>query len=208
MTAGRKTLTENKDWGTPSKYIKAVREVFGGKIDLDPCSNEHSLVNATVEFMLPEHDGLKEIWDFPTIYVNPPYGKDKERNTTIKNWLAKCAEAHRKFGSEVLALVPVATNTNHWKKFVFGKAAAICFLYDTRLKFLEYGQDGGKGAPMSCAMIYWGKKYQKFYDVFIHYGAVVDITYLRGEVIGPERASLQGSFIPVFEEAHSENGKE
>ncbi len=61
---------------------------------------------------------------------------------------------------------------------------------------------------MSCAMIYWGKHYQRFYDVFIHYGAVVDITHLKGEIVGPERASLQGSFIPVFEELDSENGKE
>lgn len=61
---------------------------------------------------------------------------------------------------------------------------------------------------MSCAMIYWGKKHQKFYDVFIRYGAVVDVTHLRGEIIGPERTSLQESFIPVFEASDSENGKE
>ena len=52
--------------------------------------------------------------------------------------------------------MPVATNTGHWKKHVFTNATGICFLYDTRLKFLVNGEDGGKGAPMSCAMIYWG----------------------------------------------------
>jgi hypothetical protein len=30
------------------------------------------------------------------------------------------------------------------------------------LKALENGKDVGKGAPMACAMIYWGNDYEKF----------------------------------------------
>jgi hypothetical protein len=90
--------------------------------------------------------------------------------------------------------VPVATNTGHWKQSVFGKADAICFLYDTRLKFLENGKDTGKGAPMACAMIYWGKDYQQFYDIFISHGAVIDISNLKGVKIGPNRKALKLSF--------------
>jgi hypothetical protein len=190
MSAGRSINTLSQSWGTPSKYVDAVKKVFGGHIDLDPCSNEYSVVEAGTEYSLPEIDGLEASWNFPTIFVNPPYGIDKERGTTIKNWLAKCAYAHDKYDSEVLALVPIAANTAHWKRFVFTKAKAICFLYDTRLKFLENGQDTGKGAPMACAMIYWGNQYQKFYDVFIEHGAVVDISPLIGEAIGTDRKKL------------------
>ena len=184
MTAGRKIRSQNQDWGTPQKYADAVREVFGGIIHLDPCSNECSLVHALVEYCLPYHNGFSESWDFPTIYVNPPYGIDYEHRTTIKDWLRKCEEASRIFGSEVLALVPVATNTGHWKKYVYGKATGICFLYDTRLRFLVNGQDSGKGAPMSCAMIYWGRCFNKFSDVFMPFGAVVNIENLKGVTIG------------------------
>jgi hypothetical protein len=119
--------------------------------------------------------------------MNPPYGADRKRGTTIKNWLLKCALTHEKYDSEILALVPVATNTGHWKQSVFGQARAICFLYDTRLKFLENGLDVGKGAPMSCAMIYWGKNYDKFFEIFIEFGAVVDIQQLKKEKIGDKR---------------------
>jgi hypothetical protein len=105
--------------------------------------------------------------------------------------LAKCAHANTEFGSEVLALIPIAANTSHWKRFVFTKARAICFLYDTRLKFLENGQDVGKGAPMACAMIYWGDNYYKFYETFIEYGAVVDISNLIDEKIGLDRKKLE-----------------
>ena len=190
MTAGRAVNTLSQDWCTPKKYVDAVKEVFGGKIDLDPCSNTHSIVNANIEYMLPKNDGLRDSWDSPTIYVKPPYGSDSERGTRIKDWLARCASAYEDHGSQVLALVPVAANTSHWKSFVFTKAHGVCFLYDTRLRFLENGQDSGKGAPMACAMIYWGDDFKKFYDVFIEYGAVVDISHLIGERIERDREMI------------------
>lgn len=184
MTAGRKVNSQSVNWCTPPKYIDAVKEVFGRNIALDPCSNEWSIVKAETEFRLPFQDGLKESWDYPTIYVNPPYGSDKERKTTIKHWLYKCAQAHMEYNSEVLALVPVATNTGHWKDYVWGRATAVCFLYDTRLRFLVDGKDEGKGAPMACAMIYWNKNFDTFHNVFSQYGAVVDIRPLQGKIIG------------------------
>lgn len=178
MTAGRKINGVNKDWCTPKKYVEAVKKFFGGYIDLDPCSSQFSIVNAKTEYLLPQKDGLKESWNYPTIYVNPPYGIDKEKKTSIKDWLKKCDIAHQKYNSEVLALIPVATNTSHWKIHVFGKANSICFLADTRLKFIMNGSDSNKGAPMACAIGYWGKDSNKFYDVFSKFGAVVNITNL------------------------------
>ena len=184
MSAGRKVRTQSQHWGTPEKYVRAVKEVFGGSIGLDPCSNEFSIVGAAVEYRLPEQDGLKESWNAPTIFVNPPYGLDHERGTAIRHWLQRCHLAHEQYGSEVLALVPVATNTGHWKKHVFGVATAVCFLYDTRLRFLVDGTDGGKGAPMSCAMIYWGGNYRRFYEVFRQFGAVLNLGELQKVKLG------------------------
>jgi len=194
MSAGRSVNSQSQSWGTPPKYVKAIKIFFGGKISLDPCSNKYSIVNAETEFMLPETDGLKQEWDYPTIYINPPYGADRKRGTTIKNWLAKCALSHNKYHSEILALVPVATNTGHWKQSIFGQARAICFLYDTRLKFLVNGLDVGKGAPMACAMVYWGRDYEKFYKIFIEFGAVVDIENLKKKKIGEKRKMMTFEF--------------
>ena len=184
MSAGRKVRTQSQHWGTPEKYVRAVKDVFGGSIGLDPCSNEFSIVGAAVEYRLPAQDGLKESWDAPTIFVNPPYGLDHERGTAIRHWLQRCHLANEQYGSEVLALVPVATNTGHWKKHVFGVATAVCFLYDTRLRFLVDGADGGKGAPMSCAMIYWGRNYRRFFEVFRQFGAVLTLGELQNVKLG------------------------
>jgi hypothetical protein len=57
-------------------------------------------------------------------------------------------------------------------------------LYDTRLKFLVNGQNGGKGAPMSCAMIYWGKNFERFNASFKKFGAVIDLRPLKGKQFG------------------------
>jgi len=188
MTAGRTVIGKSKDWGTPKKYVDAVRQCFGGIIGLDPCSNRFSIVNAETEYLLPTHDGLKEPWKAATIYVNPPYGLDSQRGRTIKDWLRKCEEAYRVNGAEVIALVPVATNTGHWKKYIFGRATAVCFLYDTRLRFLENGEDSGKGAPMSCAMVYWGRDIGRFSDVFMPFGAVLNLENLKNVPIGQAHA--------------------
>lgn len=196
MTAGRSIVSISQTWCTPPHYVRAVREAMGGNISLDPCSNQYSVVGANIEYSLPHQDGLRSSWNYPTIYVNPPYGSDRQRGTTIKNWLRECARAHKEYGSTVIALVPVATNTKHWKDYVFGTAHAIAFLYDTRLKFLVDGKDGGKGAPMSCAMIYWGRDVDRFEDVFSRFGAVIDIRALHGKMIGLPREMARTMLFP------------
>lgn len=175
MTAGRTVNAASHHWGTPLVYVDVVRKVFGGSIALDPCSNHFSVVQAGTEYRLPEADGLKASWDFPRIYVNPPYGADRSRGTTIKDWLKRCAESHKEHKAEVIALIPVATNTSHWKRYVWSTAHAVAFLFDTRLKFLVNGQAGGKGAPMSCAMVYWGDNATKFISVLSAHGAAIDL---------------------------------
>lgn len=194
MTAGRKVNTLSQSWCTPPKYVNAIKKFWNGTIALDPCSNEYSIVNAQREFRLPDNDGLKEEWNYPTIYINPPYGADRNRGTTIKNWLAKCARSYQQYETEIIALIPVAPNTTHWKNYIFGQASAICFLYDTRLRFLVDGVDSGKGAPMACCLVYWGKRFQHFFNNFIEYGAVVDISNLHQKKIGEESHYFQKLF--------------
>jgi hypothetical protein len=174
VEAGRKNTSEKKDWCTPPKYIKAIYDVLDN-IELDPCSNQYSIVKAETEFIYPNNDGLKEEWNYKTIYVNPPYGRDSHNKTSIKDWLYKCTEANINYKSEILALIPVAPNTKHWKENIFKHSDSICFLSDTRLKFLDKGNIDTKGAPMACAMIYWGENSDKFKEVFDNYGKVFKI---------------------------------
>ena len=180
MTAGRKTNSGNKEWSTPKEIVDAVEQFFTQlilskwPIHLDPCSNDYSLVNAFTKYKLPQ-DGLKESWNYPTIYVNPPYGRNPDNKTSIKNWLDKCSESSKLYSSEIIALIPVATNTRHWQNNIFINANAICFLKVPRLKFLLEGKVVEKGAPMACAIVYWGKHINKFDNTFRSFGKIVKI---------------------------------
>ena len=174
MSAGRNSVSEKKDWNTPPKYVAPVIKFFGGQVDLDPCSNAFSLINATTNYILPT-DGLQQVWNFKRIYINPPYGKNVDTDTSIYDWINKDNLANKEFGSEVLLLIPVATNTKHFKDIIFRNAKGICFLSDTRLKFWTDGKEDPKGAPMSCCMVYFGSDYVKFEKIFNSYGKCFEI---------------------------------
>lgn len=167
MTNGKQVSVH---WNTPKKYVSLIYEFFG-EVELDPCSNDYSILDAKTKIKLPQ-DGLMEEWSQRTIFVNPPYGRDTQRKTSIKNWIQKAYESHRKYGNEILMLLPVSTNTTHWRDFIFGKSS-ICFLYDSRLKFSLNGNEENKGAPMACCFVYYGERERRFEELFSPYGFVV-----------------------------------
>lgn len=174
MSAGRKIVSDNKHWNTPPKYIELINQFFDNNIDLDPCSNEHSMLITKYRFTVVD-DGLKQDWNFKNIYVNPPYGKNVDNKTSIYNWIYKGYESYKNYNSELLYLIPVATNTKHFKDIIFKYANGICFLNDTRLKFYLNGEEYKKGAPMSCCMVYFGNDYNKFKNVFNSSGKCLNI---------------------------------
>lgn len=169
MSAGRKNNTNKKDWNTPPKYINPIKNFFGGSIDLDPCSNIHSFTDAKKQFIYPFNDGLKDRWDGNNIFVNPPYGRDKGKS--LFDWFSKAIIEYEDT-KQIIFLVPVATNTRHFKDIVFKQFSAICFLSDTRLRFYNEGVEDMKGAPMACCLCYKGHNLHKFMDEFSPYGKV------------------------------------
>lgn len=173
MSAGRKNNSTKKDWNTPPKYIEAIIDFFG-EVDLDPCSNEFSLVDAKEKFLLPKN-GLLEEWNFKKIYVNPPYGRNPCNKTSLYDWIKKGLDANTKFGVEILYLIPVATNTKHFKNIIFKDFSSICFLNDTRLRFYNQGIEDLKGAPMACCLCYLGNDMDKFNKTFSKYGKCFNI---------------------------------
>lgn len=183
----RSSISSNKDYNTPPKYIEVVRDFIGGRISLDPCSNNSSMVDAETEWTLPENDGLKKDWrGFKSIFVNPPYGKDSERCTSIRDWCRKCAEtSEMEYAAHIFLLIPVATNTRHWKESIFPMAQDICFLSDTRVKFWEKGKENKKGSQMPCCIIHYGGKCndKSFSEKFTKLGFCVHLENPHGEAI-------------------------
>lgn len=195
--AGHIASSSSVNWNTPDKVLKAVRALFK-TIDLDPCSNANSIVNASNEFRLPSNDGLADSWarsGVKTVFVNPPFGSyymhyrtkqvllptamkdmvdegfvDKKDylHISLKDWVAKAEAEHRK-GLEIIMLLPSAVGTKAWQKHIFETADAVCFVQG-RLTFI-----GAKtGAPMDCACVYWGERTEEFAEAFSDLGFVVE----------------------------------
>lgn len=172
----------SQHWNTPQWLVDLSREALGGHIDLDPCSNEHSVVGARFSFGLPDKDGLKEDWEVVegtyvrSVFINPPYGKDKERGTSIADWIKKACMLDRtgdhtgRYPRQIL-VIPASTETDAWDKYIWGDCDAICFLKG-RVKFLLEGQEKASSTK-GTAVVYYGTEEQRFKEVFKPYGAVI-----------------------------------
>jgi len=139
----------------------AVRDLFGGRIDLGPCSNSHEAPNvpALVHFARVG-DGLSREWS-GRVYLNPPYGKG------IGTWIEKVREEHEA-GRVTAAVVRVkaATNTRWFR--VLSERYPRCEVAG-RLKF-----SGCKApAPFPSVLFYLGGEVQRFAEVFARFGVIV-----------------------------------
>lgn len=109
---------------TPPYVLDPVRLDLAG-IALDPCTETDNPVGAD-RFYTPPQDGAELPWDAPTIFVNPPYGKARER------WVNRCIEAGRA-GSAVILLIPAHTDTRIFQT-ALTTASAVVFVRG-RVKF-------------------------------------------------------------------------
>ena len=77
--AGRPKVVHNSgeiEWYTPPEVMDRARHVFGGEVDLDPCSCEvaQRVVRAR-RWWGVEEDGLAQDWTADTLWLNPPYSQ-------------------------------------------------------------------------------------------------------------------------------------
>ena len=122
------------DWQTPDEIIEFVQFLFGGEIDLDPCSNLGTPNVPAKEHYTIEDDGLSRAW-WGKVYMNSPYGRE------IKVWAQKAsAEFWMEEVDQLVALVPVRSDTQWWK--VLTRRASCVLFIEGRLQF--------KGAPTSA----------------------------------------------------------
>jgi len=158
--AGHVATAACTDWATPANVVRAVHVAFGGRPELDPCSNRESIVRARHNIR-PPRDGLEVDWsDYATVYVNPPFGRG------LAKWVGKCLETQRR--TQIILLLPAAVDTEVWHESVWKWAPRVCF-FKGRLRFL-----GAKAsAPMACAAAYFGFRPDLFEAAFQPLGRVV-----------------------------------
>ena len=157
-------------WLTPLRIKEPVHAFLEGPPTLDPCSSPWSIMEAQDNYLLPQNDGLKDPWDYPSVFVNPPFGNcwrhrdgyyifskdefkalnrlDKKgcERVGIYQWVERCAEtwkSHPDVVEHVVALVPAYVDTKVWQDVVYPTAQAVCYIRG-RLKFML--------PPIACAV--------------------------------------------------------
>lgn len=161
------TSAISEDWYTPAPYIEAVRELYGGTIDLDPAScAEANLVVRAESIYTAEVDGLRHRW-FGNVYLNPPWG----RTGLAKRAFVK--KALSSFGAGEITAAVLALNSNAMTSAWFDPLLAhpVCI---PNHRVPHYGPGGAGGAPNSgTVFVYLGKDVERFADVFTRFGTVV-----------------------------------
>lgn len=136
------------EWLTPKEVVDTL-----GPFDLDPCYSLPHPWETASRFYTEDDDGLAQPWE-GFVWCNPPYGEHTEK------WLEKCAN-HK----EAIALIFARTETKMFRKYIWEKAKAICFIYG-RLTF--HHSDGTKGnmsagAP-SCLVAWSDEGVRRLYQ--------------------------------------------
>jgi hypothetical protein len=176
-------------WNTPPEYVALLLEMWPDGIDLDPCSNETSIVPAkrrsfgrgSVREDFPDgghsisnDNGLDWLWpEFGKhVFVNPPWSKPEpwyERAALM----SKPAEFYSKT-CESIVLTHVATGSQWWQKWVWPHASAVCF-HSPRINFLDAEGKPIKGNPRDCSSTYYGHDVAGFKHTFSKAGHVVTL---------------------------------
>lgn len=109
---------------TPSYVLEPVRELLGGRIALDPCTDPDNPTAAEQFYCLPA-DGCVLSWDADNVFCNPPYGLARDR------WVARCISEGA--ARQVVLLIPAHTETKIFQRAL--QACATVLLARARLRF-------------------------------------------------------------------------
>jgi hypothetical protein len=161
----------SNEWFTPPRVLEAVREVFGGDIDLDPasCPDANEFVQAT-QYYTKEQNGLKHPWH-GRIFLNPPFGKTELSKASNLSYFTHYLIDQYKKGNtkEAILLIPVNTATS-WFEPLW--QYAICFP-TSRIRFLQPDGVQGSGQSFGTCLVYLGPNNDRFIEVFLQFGPVV-----------------------------------
>ena len=159
----------NNDWYTPHHIVDAVRETFGGSIELDPASSK--VANTVVKadrFFDEDDDGLLWTWVANSVYLNPPYARG-----WVKKFMDKMvSEWEEGSFDEGIALVNNGTETA-WFQNAASRCSAICFPKG-RVRYLTADLSSSNGPLQGQAILYFGPNPATFGRAFKSMGVTFE----------------------------------
>lgn len=162
------------EYGTPQHIADLARECMGG-IDLDPASSE--IFNRTIRatyFLTQAQNGLRYKWSIANqpskVWLNPPYSKTAGKSNQ-EIW-AKHLERQYHAGNvdQACLLIRAALGYNWFENL--WRLYPTCVLRD-RLCFVKPDGSTDGQAKYANAVLYFGRNYRNFIDVFGKFGRIL-----------------------------------
>jgi len=152
-------------WCSPREVTEPMAEFFGGSCDVDPCSNESSIVKAKVAYTF---GGLHLPWKLPnkrrgpnTVYQNDPYSK-------ATAWTVKMVRELHDNVDELIRLSMASTSTAWWRMGCFKPKRNPRIIFTKRLKFIGPESKVGMTARFEPVLWYYGPRVKQFDRAFRH----------------------------------------
>jgi hypothetical protein len=156
------TSSTTNEWYTPARYVTAIKEVFDGRIELDPasCATANEVVRAERYYSITE-DGLSQPWHSASLFLNSPYGSIGGRSQAGV-WAHRLISEFKSGNVREAVLLVNASTSEAWFQPLYNYP--ICFT-NRRISF--YGENGKGSAPTKgSAFIYFGENADRFASVF------------------------------------------
>lgn len=156
-------------WCTPPEIADPVEEFFDGPVDVDPCSNDRSVIRAVLAL---RSGGLLLPWRLPgsdakgTVYENDPYSMAGIWTDKMLHELA--------WGrvTEIIRLSMMATSSMWWQRMCLMPARRPRILGLRRIAFLDpFAETAGQKRQVcrfEPALTYIGPRVKRFDKVFAH----------------------------------------
>lgn len=161
--------SESNEWYTPPQYIEAVRELYGGSIDLDPatCPFANETVRAAQIFTIDD-DAFSHEWH-GNAFLNPPYGKDGQDSLAGK--FCRYAIAQYEAGNlDACVILVNSVHSQRWQAPLYDHP--VCFV-DHRIAFVNSDGIENKNPTFQNIFVYIGAHENAFCEAFSKFGYVM-----------------------------------
>jgi len=141
MKAHQSSTGKNDEWLTPRWILEPL-----GAFDLDPASPVRRPWPTARHHMTVEDDGLASKW-FGRVWLNPPFNRYQR-----PKWM----QAMAGHGNGIM-LIPAATETAAFTKWVWKEANAVCFVATRPHFHLVTGERAKANCGCSIALAAYGE---------------------------------------------------
>lgn len=142
-------ICATSEWFTPPEILIPVRALFGGKIDLDPCTTEGNPTGAH-SYYTKQDNGLTRFWSQEvSVFCNPPYGNE------MYDWILRVV-VRASYGTKIVLLLAASSRWDQakWQHIFSPQLSAMCMPIG-RVKFLNSEGVRKKNNPYPSLLFFY-----------------------------------------------------